>query len=168
MRGWNRWVARKAVAALAADCGQGNEQPDSREQLALHPMHQHVVTCEAERSTLPGSRDTRITRARIAACWAKVEDSSYMRCVTRHIVRRLERAVSSPRGRHHERGARSLSGELSTRSRTNHPARMRAFSVGPHDRRNGASAGNPQTTSNHSCRALRLPLGRALGSRVET
>src|SRR5882672_4477996 len=36
-------------------------------------MHQHVVIGEAERSTLPGSRDSRITKARIA-CVPKQEE----------------------------------------------------------------------------------------------
>ena len=39
-------------------------------------MHQHVVTCEAERSTLPGSHDSRITKPRITACAPKQEESS--------------------------------------------------------------------------------------------
>lgn len=38
-------------------------------------MHRHVVTGEAERSTLLGSRDSRITKARITACAPKQEES---------------------------------------------------------------------------------------------
>ena len=44
-------------------------------------MHQHVVTGEAERSTLLGSRDSRITKARITACAPKQEESFYI-CAT--------------------------------------------------------------------------------------
>ena len=64
-------AARKKEAVLSAGTRQRDKRPVSREQLALHPMHRliaHVVTGEAERSALPGSRVTRITGARIAGC----------------------------------------------------------------------------------------------------
>jgi hypothetical protein len=70
----------KKESMLSAGTRQRGERTVSREQLALHPMHQlivHVVTGEAERSALPGSRDTRITSARIAACEPLEEAFSY-------------------------------------------------------------------------------------------
>jgi len=71
-------AARKKEPVLSAGTRQRDKRPVSREQLALHPMHRliaHVVTGEAERSALPGSRDARITGARIAACEPVLEEA---------------------------------------------------------------------------------------------
>lgn len=59
-------------------------------------MHRHVVTGEAERSTLLGSRDSRITKARITACAPKQEESFIYVRPTHPILGREERARSSP------------------------------------------------------------------------